>query len=361
MISLIVSHVPELLDCDRTTLFLVDKDTKELIVNRCSSSGRKRTLVSWIFGHSSAPELPFAPDSDEIRFPTSRGVAGYVATTGSVVNIRDAHQDKRFNPEIDKSTGYRTTTILAMPMIDEIGETIGVLQAINKNPAYPTFDKMDETMLATFSAQAAVAVKNSRLFEQTDAALRRSDALLEVTNALSKELKLGPLIKIIVDKVQKLLHAERCTVFIVDEGKNELYTTDKMTCGMGAALPIDHERAEMFRFPMNRGIAGYVATTGKVANIPDAYNDSRFNPDTDKETGFRTRSILCMPIRNHLNETIGVTQVINKVTRRAFYEEDEKLLAAFNAQSAVAIENSRLFTVIICYFYYYFHYLLFVI
>jgi GAF domain-containing protein len=217
-----------------------------------------------------------------------------------------------------------------------------VVQAINKNPLYPRFDKEDETLLRTFSAQAALAVRNSQLFQRTSNALKQSDALLEVTQALSSELKIEALISIICSKVQSLLGSERCTVFIVEKERMELYTTESMSYGMGPSLPIDHDKATLISFPMDRGIAGAVATTGQRVNIPDAYRDSRFNQMMDKETGFRTRSILCMAIKNHRGEIAGVLQVMNK-KQGTFSEEDEKMLGAFCAQAAVAIENSRLF------------------
>jgi GAF domain-containing protein len=176
---------------------------------------------------------------------------------------------------MDSLTGYRTRSVLCVPMIDARGDIIGVVQAINKNPLYPrytqiiislssthdsipmshvlfSFDAEDETLLKTFSAQAALAVRNSQLLAQREAALRQSDALLVVTNALAKELKIGSLIKIIVSKVQHLLEAERCTVYIVDKERKELYTSDAMSYGMGPALPIDRNRAKMIHFPMDR-------------------------------------------------------------------------------------------------------------
>ncbi len=202
-------------------------------------------------------------------------------------------------------------------------------------------------MLKTFSAQAAVAVRNSRLFEKTESALKQSDALLEIAHALSSELKIEGLISIICSKVQALLHSERCTVFILDKERKELYTSAHMSFGMGAALPIDTERAKMFYFPMDRGIVGSVATTGIACNIPDAYKDSRFNRAMDKETGFRTRAILCMAIKNSAQEVCGVLQVMNKLspmglagTEAKFNTDDEQMLRAFCAQAAVAIEVS---------------------
>jgi GAF domain-containing protein len=176
----IVSQVPELLDCDRCTLFFVDLERQDLIVTRGASHGKPKSLVSWIFGQSNAPELPFSPGTDELRFPMSKGIAGHVGLTGETLNIRDAHEDPRFNPEFDTATGYRTRSVLCMPMRDSKGTVIGVVQAINKNPGAGSFTPEDETVLEIFTEQAAVAVKNSELYETTRLALDRSEALLEV-------------------------------------------------------------------------------------------------------------------------------------------------------------------------------------
>jgi GAF domain-containing protein len=234
VVSIIVSQVPELLDCDRCTLFFVDKEKEELIVTKGASKGRQKNLTSWVFGQSNAPELPFPKGQNEIRFPMRNGLAGVVAMGGDMLNVPDAHLDPRFNAAIDNETGYRTRSLLCVPMCDSNGIIIGVVQAINKNPMYPRFDEQDETLLLTFSAQAALAVRNSRLFEKTEGALRQSDALLEVANALSSELQIEALIKIICTKVQWLLKSERCTVFIVDKERKELYTSESMSHGMGA-------------------------------------------------------------------------------------------------------------------------------
>jgi adenylate cyclase len=226
---------------------------------------------------------------------------------------------------------------------------------ILQNPLYPRFDSQDETLLKTFGAQAAVAVRNSRLFEKTENALKQSDALLEIANALSSELKIEGLISIICSKVQSLLHCERCTVFVVDKERKELYTSESMSFGMGASLPIDKERAKLIYFPLDRGLVGAVAS-GQVdsINIADAYKDSRFNKAMDKETGFRTRAIACVPIKNSAQEVCGVLQVMNKLSPTGvpgtdainfkFNDDDEQMLRAFCAQAAVAIENSKLFT-----------------
>jgi GAF domain-containing protein len=85
-----------------------------------------------------------------------------------------------------------------------------------------------------------------------------------------------------------------------------------------------------------------VASTGQALNIPDAYKDPRFDPSTDRKTGYITRNILCLPVFNSANELIGVTQLINK-QQGSFTASDEEFMRAFNIQAGIALENARLF------------------
>jgi adenylate cyclase len=96
------------------------------------------------------------------------------------------------------------------------------------------------------------------------------------------------------------------------------------------------------RFPMDRGIAGQVATSGQLLNIADAYEHPLFNREIDQKTGYRTRTLLCVPLRNPAGEVLGVTQVVNKRAGR-FTAVDERLLGSFSAQAAVAIDNAQLY------------------
>ncbi len=159
---------------------------------------------------------------------------------------------------------------------------------------------------------------------------RRLHSLLQVTQSLSSILDLETLLFRIMDVVGENLQADRCTVFLLDEERNELWS--KVAMGV---------RKEI-RFPANKGIAGFVATTGEVLNIPDAYQDYRFNPEIDKKTGYHTKSILTMPMRNKRNEIIGVFQVLNK-KEGAFTKADEELLQAISNIAAASIENAQLY------------------
>ena len=155
-------------------------------------------------------------------------------------------------------------------------------------------------------------------------------SLLNVTKSLANELDLIVLLTRIMDQVKLLLEADRCTVFLYDERSNELWSR--------VALGLNEE----IRFPADKGIAGHVFQTGQKINLPDAYKDDRFNRDIDKKTGYKTKSILTMPMSNKINEMIGVFQVLNK-KGGAFTEEDEDLLAAVSVIAASAIENAQLY------------------
>jgi len=129
-----------------------------------------------------------------------------------------------------------------------------------------------------------------------------------------------------------MLNAERSTLFMNDEQTNELWSE------VGAG-----DTKTEIRFPNHLGIAGAVFTSGESVNIPYAYADLQFNPAFDRQTGFFTRSILCVPVANKQGKVIGVTQVLNK-QGGPFTEEDESRLRAFTAQVAIGLENASMFS-----------------
>ena len=100
--------------------------------------------------------------------------------------------------------------------------------------------------------------------------------------------------------------------------------------------------SQEIRIPNHMGIAGHVFQTGETVNIPHAYADLRFNPGTDKSTGYFTRSMLCAPVTNKDGKIIGVSQVLNK-QGGGFTDEDQTRLTAFTSQISIGIENASLF------------------
>ncbi|MBI3893302.1 MAG: GAF domain-containing protein, partial [Candidatus Wallbacteria bacterium] len=172
---------------------------------------------------------------------------------------------------------------------------------------------------------------NAQLYERVMAQQRQVESLLNVANALSSQLDLPALIQTIMGKACDILEADRATLFLIDKETNELWSNSTQ----GGEV-------KEIRFPKTVGIAGHVATTGEPLNIKDAYESPLFNQAFDKKTGYRTKTILCMPIRNNAGEVMGVTQLINK-KKGIFTPDDEQLLKAFSAQAAIALQNAQLF------------------
>ena len=135
----------------------------------------------------------------------------------------------------------------------------------------------------------------------------------------------------IMERTSTVLQADRSTLFLVDRKTREIWS--KVAQGS--------DMVEI-RVPIGRGVAGTVAATGETINIPDAYADPRFNQEVDRRTGYRTRTILCAPIRDGQGTIVGVAQVLNKAGG-PFTRDDEDLLAALSAQAFIALDNARLF------------------
>ena len=171
-----------------------------------------------------------------------------------------------------------------------------------------------------------------REVEQLREENKRLQVLLHLAENLQTHLELDKLLLTTMEEVAKILNADRCTVFLLDENKNELWSI--------VAMGI--EKGKEIRFPADKGISGHVATTGQVLNIPDAYKDPRFNPDIDKKTGYKTENMLTMPLSNAEGHILGVFQVLNKKDG-PFTERDESLLTAISHIAATTIENSQLY------------------
>lgn len=156
-------------------------------------------------------------------------------------------------------------------------------------------------------------------------------ALREVGLALGTTLDLEQLLELILEKITDAVEADRATLYLLDERKNEL-----------VSRIVQGDEVRQIRLNVGQGIAGHVAQTSRSLLVNDPYDDSRFNPEQDHVSGYRTRSILAVPMKNHLGRTIGVIQVLNKKSG-PFGDHDAIILAALSTQAAIAIDNSRLF------------------
>jgi HD-GYP domain-containing protein (c-di-GMP phosphodiesterase class II) len=157
-------------------------------------------------------------------------------------------------------------------------------------------------------------------------------ALVEAIGHLSGDLELDVLLGKAMEVCTKIACADRSSLFLYDRENDELWS--KVAQGINTLE---------LRFPAASGLAGEAARSGAVVNVPDAYADDRFNREFDKKTGYRTRSVLCVPMKDVRGRVLGVMQVLNKENGQAFDADDVEMLLAVGAHFAVFIENSQLY------------------
>ena len=159
---------------------------------------------------------------------------------------------------------------------------------------------------------------------------RRLQALLELGRMITLDLKLEPLLTQIAQKAAEIVKADRCSVFLYDSKTDELWST--------VALGL---KDQTIRIGAGTGLAGACFQSGQPINLAEVYQDPRFNPEVDSRTGYRTRSLCCLPIRNRDKAVIGVIQLLNK-EEGGFTEEDTSFLQTFGNQAAVFLEMAQL-------------------
>jgi adenylate cyclase len=311
VLEAITLKIGQILQAEHTAIFLVDHD--------------KGQLWSKVPQDNSQKFL-------EIRTPMTVGIPGHVASTGQYLNISETYTHPLFSPELEKQMGYKIHNILCMPVTSSKNQTVAVVQLANKTGNVP-FNHDDEERFRDFAASIGIILESCQSFYVAARNQRGATALLRATQTLGQSLDLEATLQIVMEQARILMQADRSTLFLYRKEMSELWT--KVAAADGTNL------LEIC-IPANRGIAGYVASTGQALNISDAYKDPRFDPSTDRKTGYVTRNILCLPVFNSANELIGVTQLINK-QQNSFTASDEEFMRAFNIQAGIALENARLF------------------
>lgn len=155
--------------------------------------------------------------------------------------------------------------------------------------------------------------------------------MLKYGRKMNTTMPVDKLLELLAKETKEILNADRCSVLLLDVEKDELW--GKVAHGFDT---------EHLRFSKETGLAGFSATTGKVVNVKDAYKDTRFNTNIDKKTGYKTKTVLCFPMKNHQGEVIGVFQALNK-KKGYFNKEDEELLRILSSQAAITLENAQLY------------------
>ena len=280
LLPIIMKEISSFLDADRGTLFLVDWEKRQLWTKFAEGIG-----------------------SDRIHIGLKMGIVGSCVLTKNIVNVAYANDSPHFNPEIDARTGYRTESVLCAPVFNRQKEIIGALEFLNKRAG--VFTKEDEGK-AIIVAESAGG--------------------LDLSN--KKELKK---VIAVVTALRAEMECDRGGIFLLDREKGDICSA--FTEGLD-----DGD----IRLKLNLGIAGLVALTAEEINIPDVYRDSRFDRSVDERTGYRTRCMLCVPMKTQSGEILGVIQVLNK-KNSIFTSQDVDKLKSLSSYVSMFLENAVLF------------------
>jgi GAF domain-containing protein len=302
------------LKADRTSIFLLDEEKQEFWSIVAENEGEH---------------------SLEIRLPANRGIVGEVARTRQTINIPfDLYDDPRSEAAKaqDRKTGYRTYSMLSIPLLNDQNQLIAVVQLINKLqsnslsiiPLSERIDRLgftdsDEQQFYENASLVKMILESFRSYHKTARGQRVAAALMAATRSVSQEsLELDEVLQRVMLAAKKLMNADRSTLWLIDRQNQQLWT--KITFFDGTS----HE----IRVQMGEGYVGKVATTGHPIVIPfDLYDhpDSETAKKTDRKTGYRTCSLLCMPVWSPDSDLIGVTQLINKKKSKELYDNTEEL------------------------------------
>jgi len=236
--------------------------------------------------------------------------------------------------EMDKIRANRQVrSWLSVPIVNPVlvGESaLGVILAWNYQP--DVFDDHDLWLLSAIGTQAAIAVRNAKLFEASQRRARELAFINNVAHTLASTLHLNEVLTRIMEQVEWMLEVEAGSLLLTDPTTGDLV--------FQIALGAKADEIKPFRIPKGQGIAGEVAETGESLLIADTTQDERHFKKLDKTVNFYTRNILCVPLILQ-DRVIGVLEVMNKKIGN-FTDHDMKLLTSIASYAAVAIDNARL-------------------
>ncbi len=325
LLTLIMAKVTELMDADRSTLYLVTEDG------------------GWLWS-----KVVQGDERVEIRLEVGEGIAGWVAQTREIVNIPDAYADQRFQPAVDLKSGYRTRSILSVPMLGALGGLVGVLQVLNKSDG--PFTHADEELLLALSSQAAIAIENARLYHSLvsqnqelqrarrdlERRTRELNALYEVEKELSAALDLDDLLSRILAQAITVLGGGAGSIALVEPDGALRFRTVQ-----GPAAPRLIERT----LPHGTGLLGWSIAHRIPLVIDDPSRDPRHALEVAKEAGVAPQHLMVAPLIEG-DDVIGGIEIIDQ--RRsardgdgAWSEDDLKLLVLIAAQTAGAISLAQ--------------------
>ncbi|NWX38232.1 PDE2A phosphodiesterase, partial [Notiomystis cincta] len=273
---------------------------------------------------------------EEISFSLTFGRLGQVVEDKKPITLKDISEEE--HKQLSSMLGCEVTSMLCVPVISRAtSQVVALACAFNKlsgeRCALASYTDTDEHKIQHCFCYTSTVLTSTLAFQKEQKLKCECQALLQVAKNLFTHLDdVSVLLQEIITEARNLSNAEICSVFLLDRLSHELVA--KVFDG-GV---VDDESYEI-RIPADQGIAGHVATTGKILNIKDAYSHPLFYRGVDDSTGFRTRNILCFPIKNESQEVIGVAELVNKINGPWFSKFDEDLATAFSIYCGISIAH----------------------
>ena len=324
LLRLVMHHVTTLLDADRSTLYLIDHARNDM----------------W-------SKVMQGEDWMEIHLKIGQGLAGWVARHGEVLCVEQADQDPRFHPEVDAQTGYRTNSVLCLPVRNQRAEILGVVQVINKR-RQRSFDEADVDLLSVLARQMAVAIDNAGLLAE---ALQRNRALQDARDALDRRIEE---LDLLLELQQSMSHAS-----VLDEQlRRALARTLSVVGAEAGAIALRRDGSEHMRFATvlggqsaklrdmdiapDQGLIAWSVQKRQALRVDDASKDPRHDQRLAAALDYEVRALLCAPlIDEDSGEALGAIELLNREDGGHFSDADLRVLRLISVQIATAISAAK--------------------
>lgn len=315
LLRLTIDRVAALVGAEAATLFMLDADKGELWSRVLRGSSVK-----------------------EIRVPADHGIAGHVVRSGKTLHLSDAYEDRRFNPETDRRSGYRTRSMIAAPLRHVSGRVLGVIEVLHRK--VNVFGPEDRLLVEAIATQIAAVLDNVLLYEQLRQqnaqlsnasgqlaeAVKDLDLLYEIERAVSSSAQSAELLDAILIRAISATGALAGSILLSDDDAEWLY--------FRSAKGEKSEGLKELRLPRGKGIAGHVATTGEMVRLAHADDSPHYEKAVGKKLGVQIRSVLCVPIPGEQG-TMGALELLNKP--KGFDASDERVATLIAGQTGRAI------------------------
>lgn len=330
LIPNIMNQACDLVKADRCSLFMVN-ETKE-------------RLVSYFHGGL----------ANAIEIPIGAGIVGFTATTGQVLNIKDAYEDPRFNRATDLKTGYLTKNLLCVPIFDEKNEIRGVTEMINKLDG--VFTQEDEKIIQMFNIFCGISIENARLYKASIELSMQLRSVLEISQHIAQSNQIKKLIEDILRNSRKVIGAGRAMIFLVNSSTNkiEVYAQDEDPDAKVRRQTRQQEQEATGKLGVKRALIHKMMEGGELTS-DDTINredNERLQivtnviqtqvPVIENKPDLSDESMIVAPVYDNKQRIMGALLMQWKRRETAFIAEDLKLLESFSVFVSISLERGRM-------------------